>query len=420
MLKILTKPLVIILVFLFPIMMGIVVSSVSSIYLLLLIIGTIFYKNIAKRHLNKQEKTVLFGFIAVFAIYLLGMLNSNDIYKGFKVLGKFHYFLFAIPIFVLLRQYKTALIKNFDISLIIAGISILLYLIINPGSTGAYHSIMYGSFAMLIAGINLLLFALTNQNLTTKILLLISGLCAISGSLIVGARGSWLALLVLMGIFLYLLFSQKKLRLKIIIALTAILLTISASVHYFHGKTMIRFDTAMSNIALFFKHEQAQEKQPLTSSGARLIFWKASIDSLKQYPFFGSGSGDFRLELRKFTHQNPQYKAIGDQFGSAHNIFFEWLAVFGVVGFLVLIFTVFLLPLRYFLQIAKNQPDKLWASIIGIWIILSSIVFGLTETWIVRSAPNGVYVFFVLLFMVFSINEKAHTSEKLGKASRVA
>jgi O-antigen ligase len=45
---------------------------------------------------------------------------------------------------------------------------------------------------------------------------------------------------------------------------------------------------------------------------------------------------------------------------STHNIFFEWLALFGIVGFLALIISVFLLPLKFFLQIIKNNPEKLW------------------------------------------------------------
>jgi hypothetical protein len=39
----------------------------------------------------------------------------------------------------------------------IAILILLIYLLLNSGSTGAYHSIMYGDFSMLIAGINILL-----------------------------------------------------------------------------------------------------------------------------------------------------------------------------------------------------------------------------------------------------------------------
>jgi hypothetical protein len=110
--------------------------------------------------------------------------------------------------------------------------------------------------------------------------------------------------------------------------------------------------------------------------------------------------------LLRFTKEYPQYNVIADHYGTAHNIFFEWLALFGIVGFLALIISVFLLPLKFFLQIIKNNPEKLWIGLIGVWIILSSMIFGLTETWIVRSAPNGVYMFFVLLLMALGINNK--------------
>jgi hypothetical protein len=39
------------------------------------------------------------------------------------------------------------------------------------------------------------------------------------------------------------------------------------------------------------------------------------------------------------------------------------------------------------------------------------LVFGLTETWIVRSAPNGVYMFFVLSLMAFSVNNTQSISD---------
>jgi hypothetical protein len=73
--------------------------------------------------------------------------------------------------------------------------------------------------------------------------------------------------------------------------------------------------------------------------------------------------------------------------------------------------SIFLLPLKFFFQTIKNNPEKLWAGLVGIWIILSSMVFGLTETWIVHSAPNGVYMFFVLSLMAFSANNTQFISD---------
>jgi hypothetical protein len=50
------------------------------------------------------------------------------------------------------------------------------------------------------------------------------------------------------------------------------------------------------------------------SASERFIFWTASINTVKKYPFFGSGSGDFRLELRRFTKEYPQYNVIADHY----------------------------------------------------------------------------------------------------------
>jgi hypothetical protein len=70
-------------------------------------------------------------------------------------------------------------------------------------------------------------------------------------------------------------------------------------------------------------------------------------------------------------------------------------------------------------QTIKNNPEKSWAGLVGIWIILSSMVFGLTETWIVRSAPNGVYMFFVLSLMAFSVNNTQSISDTTLAISKV-
>jgi magnesium-transporting ATPase (P-type) len=43
------------------------------------------------------------------------------------------------------------------------------------------------------------------------------------------------------------------------------------------------------------------------------------------------------------------------------DIFFGWLALFGIIGFLALMVSVFLLPLKFFFQTIKNNPEKSWA-----------------------------------------------------------
>ncbi|CAC9462691.1 hypothetical protein [uncultured Gammaproteobacteria bacterium] len=82
------KTVVLTLVFLFPILMALVSSAVSTIYLLLFILSVAYIQKLTPT-LSTQEKTVLIGFVAVFFIYLLGMVNSDDVYSGFKKLGKF-------------------------------------------------------------------------------------------------------------------------------------------------------------------------------------------------------------------------------------------------------------------------------------------------------------------------------------------
>jgi hypothetical protein len=84
--------------------------------------------------LSTQEKTVLIGFVAVFFIYLLGMVNSDDVYSGFKKLGKFSYFLFSAPVFMLFRYYQRSMLTVFYIGTTLSGFISLIYLLLNSGS----------------------------------------------------------------------------------------------------------------------------------------------------------------------------------------------------------------------------------------------------------------------------------------------
>jgi O-antigen ligase len=117
-----------------------------------------------------------------------------------------------------------------------------------------------------------------------------------------------------------------------------------------------KFNAAVTNATQFVDNEDGNKKQPSGTASERFIFWKVAINTARKHPFFGSGSGDFGLELKRFTTAYPQYNVIGDTYRSAHNIFFEWLALFGIIGFLALMVSVFLLPLKFFFQTIKNNP----------------------------------------------------------------
>jgi O-antigen ligase len=133
---------------------------------------------------------------------------------------------------------------------------------------------MYGDFSMLIAGINALLSLLTNFNRTDKVLLALSALSALSASLIVGAKGSWVALPLLLLIFLYLLITQKQLRLTIMKICIGIVLTICVTISVFPSQTIDRFNTAITNTAQFVDNEHDNKKQPAGTASERFIFWK--------------------------------------------------------------------------------------------------------------------------------------------------
>jgi hypothetical protein len=72
----------------------------------LFVLGILFYVKNSSIKLTLEERRVLIGFAIVFLIYFLGMINSDDVYNGFKKLGKFSYFLLSAPIFFLFKYYQ--------------------------------------------------------------------------------------------------------------------------------------------------------------------------------------------------------------------------------------------------------------------------------------------------------------------------
>jgi hypothetical protein len=68
---------VLLLALLLPILTAIVASAVWTIYLVLFVLGILFYVKNSSIKLTLEERRVLIGFGIVFLIYFLGMINSG-------------------------------------------------------------------------------------------------------------------------------------------------------------------------------------------------------------------------------------------------------------------------------------------------------------------------------------------------------
>jgi O-antigen ligase len=79
--------------------------------------------------------------------------------------------------------------------------------------------------------------------------------------------------------------------------------------HNFSGcQTIDKFNATVTNATQFVDNEDSNKKQPSGTASERFILWKVAINTARKHPFFGSGSGDFRLELERFTAAYPDWE----------------------------------------------------------------------------------------------------------------
>lgn len=85
----------------------------------------------------------------------------------------------------------------------------------------------------------------------------------------------------------------------------------------------------------------------------RLLLWKQSIIAFKEKPIFGWGMENFNVPFEK--HYNPYFEVWYDR---AHNIFFDYLVMTGILGLLSFA-GIFVVYYRQFFKTRINADKEL-------------------------------------------------------------
>jgi len=105
---------------------------------------------------------------------------------------------------------------------------------------------------------------------------------------------------------------------------------------------------------------------------------------------------DYDDELMNFQKRGI-YPAI-EVHDSPHNIYLHVLASNGIVGLLVFVVAFIILPLSYLYKI-RGKSNQLERSS-GIILIVAVMIFGLTETWILRSPFIAIFAIYLVALFV--------------------
>ena len=375
------------------------VASTSLIVLLLTAIAYVRSWSLLYHQLSSAERLVLFCFSLYFFSAALSYYSVNDEYEYFKHIERYFRFVLIIPIYLLLSKTDLKLFRYLLAGAVISGplyLSIAyLSLADNAGinAKGGYHHITFGDMAMLNSLFMAAVLLISKTSKKMKLVLVVSIMCLLYASILSQARGAWLALPFCLLFLLPLAVHHGKIKIQTIFI---VLIILSGLIAASPAKKILidRVQEAAHEVELF----QTGDNR-VTSIGARLAMWHIALNTWKKHPVVGTGPGDFGLEIKE-SHEQGLYKKL-PLFSSTHNIFFQALATTGTIGLVVLCLALFIIPFRLFYNISREKLNV--ASVSGMVVLIAFSVFGLTESWILRSPPLSIYLLYYVTLATSAI-----------------
>ena len=372
--------------------------NAAPVLLMLISLGYGVYTLIKKSLLNlsKVDKWLIYSYLFYFLTFVLSLCINGGKMRDLDTASRV---VFLIPVLLLLLKYpiKTCVL-SYSIPLGgIVSVCIALYdkfiLNLNPDQNPRIMHIQGGDISMSLGIFSLIiaLYAYQKREVKLTVLSVIGGLCGIVGSLLSTARGGWIALPLLLIIILWIY--RHSLSKRFFLTFFGIIAVASVGISQMPNNRIIeRIDVARKDIQLYLDNNDGN-----TSLGARFEMWKSAIAMAKEKPLFGWGIQGATEKRKQETKEKIATGNIG-QFTHAHNQYLDDLSKRGIVGLLALLAVLFI-PLRTFMKNLKtaNNEIKLIATL-GVAHILSVMVYGLSQGFLVHNSGTIFYFFLTIVF----------------------
>lgn len=159
------------------------------------------------------------------------------------------------------------------------------------------------------------------------------------------------------------------------------------------------FNNRFNQVSSAMTSTPANQDQPeYNSTTGRLEIWRESMEILQDNWLFGTGTGDVKDELMK-TYEKHQFHYALDKKLNAHNQFLQVWLTLGIVGLLLLIWSLALPIYRL-----KSQGQPLFA-LFAVVIILNSMTESILEV------QKGV-LFFVFFYSLLVVGKEIQTTKE--------
>jgi len=360
--------------------------SLANLTLTLLVILWFFDGKVQKKiKLILENKFVLACLFFYFG-NLIGLLWTDDLLSGLKILKKYIDFLVFIPVLITITKKSNVnkYLNSFSISMIINIVAtyLLFFGFINegPGLERAnpvvfMDHISYGIFLIFFSLLMLNKISYNQNNLKKFAFLIISFISFIT-IFIVGGRSMQLTALLLLPIvfFQHYKISIKNLLYFVGFVIASYILILNTSATFID-----RTNLAVNEFQKFFKGEA----NITMSVPTRLRFTINSLEIIEENFFWGVGTGDYKDAYSKINKLNSPNTPYTDD---PHNMFIKVAAEIGIFG-LILYINIFFSQLKFSL-------NNTYMRSFGLYVPISFFIISIFGSYLLGHFSTMLFIFF--------------------------
>ena len=389
------------LLFLFPVAGMSVRHWISAIFTFLVLLS-FFYLSKKAAPLLKEEKTLLWILGIFFAVFLITALANGWTERQTKYLGVEVRYLFAIPLYLMVRQLPQAgiwVLRGCVVGGMALGAQAFYDIeVLKWGrAVGVYSSNLLGPYAVLVIFWTTITFN-KDKKLLIRSLIPISVACSVYAVLMSGSRGAFFGFTVLLMVWIILNHDFRR-----VVLATGSLVVFIILVYGLSTNVSTRIDDTFNELHSLIKIDNVDVDRDLVGGiDARLEMWRASLQLIKEHPVLGIGRGNYEVVMPEYIEKGRVPKSLEEHgLGHPHNAYLEAFVSKGVVGFLV-----FMVLLIYPLWcMAKNYKLSASMSLLGILHVLGFMVFSLTDaSTFIKGNYSTIFLLFLIVFLSSSLN----------------
>jgi len=409
--------------FLFPVFAVSVKHWVSSLFVILALLGLIHLFR-SRENINpllKEEKFFIAIVLGYFGVFLISSVANSWGQSGTYALGLEIRYLFVIPMYLMFRNISGVeryLLAGSILAVLVGGVQGLLDVYVfevteyygRIHAWGAYGHLFIGPITLLMAGLIIPAKRVLKLGKRLWPILAVMALLGLAAVILSLARSAYLGFVVigLITIIYYL-------RWRTATIVIAVLVGMVASSYVFSDKIQHRVNDGISEVTHYFDTLEKYPDEPVkyaagSSLGTRLEMWRSTQYFFDEAPWFGVGRFNYQKKAQEYVDQGLANQAIADH-SHPHNAFIEMIMSKGLFGLLALLLLMYY-PLYVFIKTRNVNRDSAFS---GIVLITAYTVFSLTEAS-TFTKNNFVSIYLVYLAVFFSW----HTREIYGEKKSVA